>query len=57
MKTVELYGENYSGKWVRSRTACRGVVLREGKTICEGWADDLREEHGCSLADLLRGFL
>ncbi len=35
----------------------RLVVLREGKTICEGWADDLREEHGCSLADLLRGFL
>ena len=33
MKTVELYGENYSGKWVRSRTACRGVVLREGKLL------------------------
>ena len=29
MKKVELFGENYSGKWVRSRTACRGIVLRE----------------------------
>ncbi|MBR3060249.1 MAG: NUDIX domain-containing protein [Oscillospiraceae bacterium] len=33
MKTVEIYGENYSGKWVRSRTACRGIVLREGKLL------------------------
>lgn len=33
MKKVELFGENYSGKWVRSRTACRGIVLREGKLL------------------------
>ena len=33
MKTIEIFGENYSGSWNRSRTACRGIVLREGKLL------------------------
>ena len=33
MKKIELVGESYSGKWTRSRTACRGIVLREGKLL------------------------
>ena len=27
MKTLEIVGENYCGKWQKSRTACRGIVL------------------------------
>ena len=33
MKTIEIYGDNYSGSWTRTRTACRGIVLREGKLL------------------------
>lgn len=28
MKTVEIIGENYFGKWTHVRSACRGVVLK-----------------------------
>ena len=27
MKTIEITGENYSGIWDKSRTACRGIVM------------------------------
>ena len=33
MKTIKLVADNYAGSWTRSRTACRGVVLREGKIL------------------------
>jgi len=33
MKIVEIFGENYRGKWVRSRTACRGVVTEDGRLL------------------------
>lgn len=33
MKTIKIVGENYSGSWTRTRTACRGIVLREGKLL------------------------
>lgn len=32
MKTIDIVGENYSGKWDRSRTACRGIIT-EGQDI------------------------
>ncbi len=28
MKTIEITGKNYSGHWDKSRTACRGIVLK-----------------------------
>ncbi len=28
MKTVEIVGENYCGKWDRTRTACRAIVMQ-----------------------------
>lgn len=28
MKTIEITGENYSGSWDKSRTACRGIVMK-----------------------------
>ncbi len=33
MKRIELTGDNYAGTWTRTRTACRGIVLREGKLL------------------------
>ena len=28
MKTIEITGENYIGSWDKSRTACRGIVMK-----------------------------
>ncbi len=28
MKRIEIVGDNYFGKWTRTRTACRGIVLQ-----------------------------
>ncbi|MBP5157168.1 MAG: NUDIX domain-containing protein [Treponema sp.] len=28
MKTIEIIGKNYSGSWDKSRTACRGIVMK-----------------------------
>ena len=33
MKTLEIIGENYFGAWKRARTACRGIVIREGQIL------------------------
>lgn len=33
MKTIDIVGENYLGEWKRTRTACRGVILRENKIL------------------------
>ena len=33
MTELEIVSENYSGKWERTRTACRGIVIREGKLL------------------------
>jgi len=33
MKAIEIIGENYFGKWDRSRTACRGIVIEKGKIL------------------------
>ncbi len=33
MKTIEIVGGDYVGKWEWERPACRGVVLREGRLL------------------------
>ena len=33
MKTVEIVGKNYCGRWTRERTACRGVVIEDGRVL------------------------
>ena len=33
MKTIDIVGENYCGAWKDTRTACRGVVLRDGEIL------------------------
>ena len=33
MKTLEIIGENYFGVWDKTRTACRGIVIRDGEIL------------------------
>ena len=33
MQIIDIVGENYAGKWEQTRTACRGIVLRDGKLL------------------------
>lgn len=33
VKTLEIIGENYSGHWNLTRTACRGIVIDDGKIL------------------------
>ena len=33
MKAIDIIGENYFGKWEHTRTACRGIILRDGKLL------------------------
>ena len=33
MKTIRITGDNYFGHWEHSRTACRGIVIRNGMLL------------------------
>lgn len=33
MKKIEIFGENRFEKWTKSRTACRGLIIRDGKIL------------------------
>ena len=33
MKTLEIVGTNYCGKWTEQRTACRAVVVLDGRIL------------------------
>ena len=33
LKTIHIIGENYSGSWTDTRTACRGIVIKHGKLL------------------------
>ena len=33
MEIIEIFGDNYFGKWEHIRTACRAVVIRDGKLL------------------------
>ena len=33
MKRIEVFGKNYFGKWEKSRTACRAIVLKENQIL------------------------
>ena len=42
MKTIEIKGQNYSGRWTRERTACRGMVIEDGRILLSyGVRDDI----------------
>jgi len=32
-KLIEIIGDNYFGKWTKTRTACRGTVIRNQKLL------------------------
>ena len=32
-RIVEIIGDNYFGKWEKTRTACRGIVIRENRLL------------------------
>lgn len=64
MKVLEIYGDNYAGQSTRSRTACRGIVLHEGKilvtyeTVTGQWMipgggmEDGEDERTCCVREL-----
>ena len=33
MRTIEIVGKNYFGHWTHERTACRGVVVEDGRVL------------------------
>jgi ADP-ribose pyrophosphatase YjhB (NUDIX family) len=33
VKTIDIIGENHFEQWTKTRTACRGVVVRNGKML------------------------
>lgn len=40
MKTIEIIGKNYFGHWTHERTACRGVVIEDGRVLLSYAARD-----------------
>lgn len=40
MKMIEIVGKNYFGRWTRERTACRGVVIEDGRVLLSYAARD-----------------
>ena len=33
VRTIENFGENYFGYWEKTRTACRGIVIKDNKIL------------------------
>jgi len=33
MKVIDIVGENYFGKWDKTRTACRAVIIKDNKML------------------------
>ena len=33
MKIIEIVGDNYFGKWDKTNTACRGIIIRDGRIL------------------------
>ena len=33
MRTIEITGDNYFGKWTETRTACRGIILQDKRIL------------------------
>ena len=64
MKTIEIVGKNYFGRWTHERTACRGVVIEDGRILLSyAVRDDLwmipgggleagEDEGSCSVREL-----
>ncbi len=33
MKTINIIGDNYFGQWTNTRTACRAIIIQDGKLL------------------------
>ncbi|WP_158589483.1 NUDIX domain-containing protein [Butyrivibrio sp. CB08] len=52
MKTIDIVGDNYFGKWTNTRTACRAVIIQDGKLLLSYAAvDDIWMLPGGGLED------
>ncbi len=40
MRTIEIVGKNYFGHWTHERTACRGVIIEDGRVLLSYAARD-----------------
>ena len=40
MQTIEIFGENYFGRWDKTRAACRGIVIENGLILMSYAAKD-----------------
>ena len=70
-RIAEIVGNNYSGKWHRTRTACRGIVIRDHKLLLSyetvtgqwmlpgGGIEDGEDERECCIREVAEetGFL
>ena len=64
MKTIDIVGVNYAGKWEHTRTACRGIILQDGKLLLSyetqtgqwmlpgGGLEDGEDERACCVREV-----
>ena len=64
MQTKEIIGENYLGCWDKTRTACRGIIIRDGRILLSyetktgqwmlpgGGLEDGEDERSCCVREV-----
>lgn len=64
MKTIDIVGDNYYGKWNKTRTACRGIIIKGNEillsyeTFTEQWMipggglEDGERESECCICEV-----
>ncbi len=71
MKIIDIIGENYFGSWEKTRTACRGIIIRDGRMLLSyetktgqwmlpgGGLEEDEEEKSCCIREVAEetGFL
>ena len=64
MKTISIVGSNYFGKWDHTRTACRGIIIQDGRLLLSyetvtgqwmlpgGGLEDGEDEQACCIREI-----
>ena len=64
MKVIDIVGENYFGKWDKTRTACRGIIMHDTKVLLSyetrndqwmlpgGGLEDNESEKACCIREI-----
>lgn len=64
MKVIDIVGENYFGKWDKTRTACRGIIIHDTKVLLSyetrndqwmlpgGGLEDNESEKACCIQEI-----